>query len=188
MSAANPYMPPNSFVADVSGADSHAEAIRQEHIAQESNVRGIGLLYYVGGTLLLVLSLGFIALFFVPDANEVAGFVTAIGVVYFVFGIVSLLLGHGLRRMAGWARITGIVFSCIGLLGFPLGTLMNGYFLYVLFSEKGRRVFEPDYADIVAATPHIKPHTSLIVWLFIGLISLAIIGIVAAIVLPSLSR
>ena len=39
--------------------------------------------------------------------------------------------------------------SVIGLIGFPIGTIMNAYILYLLCAAKGKRLFEPDYEGIV---------------------------------------
>jgi hypothetical protein len=186
MAAVNPYLPPNAFVADVSTADSDAEAVRQEHIKHEASVRSIGVLYYIGGVMMVLGSLALIvAGFAVPQGGAVAG---AMGVVYGAFAVLSIAVGRGLRQLRSWARTTTAVLSAIGLLGIPIGTLINGYILYLLLAEKGKRIFEPDYADIVAATPHIKYRTSLIVWLLVALLVIVIIGVVAAIAIPSLSR
>ena len=185
MAAVNPYMPPNAFVADVSTADSEAEAIRQEHIKHEASVRSIGVLYYIGGVMMLLGTLALIAASFAMP--EDGGMVGVIGVLYGAFAALSIALGRGIRRLQAWARTTATVLAAIGLLGFPVGTLINGYILYLLLSEKGKRVFAPDYADIVAATPHIKYRTSLLVWLLVLLLVVAIVGIVAAITIPAIT-
>jgi hypothetical protein len=185
---ANPYMPPSAFVADVSTADSESDAIRSEHIRHESSVRSIGLLYYLAGSLCLIAGPALLIASLAGKAGPEAGVLTFIGVLYSVFAALFLSVGRGLRQLRTWARTAGIVLSCIGLLGFPLGTLMHGYFLYLYFAEKGKRIFEPDYADIVAATPHIKPSTSAIVWLFVVLLAVMVIGIIAAVVIPMVSR
>jgi hypothetical protein len=83
------------------------------------------------------------------------------------------------------ARVAAIVFAGIGLLGFPIGTLINGYILYLLLSQKGRRIFQPDYAHIVAATPEVKYRTSIVVWIILGIF---LLGILAAISLPFVMR
>ena len=73
----------------------------------------------------------------------------------------------------------------LGLLSFPVGTIINGYILYLLFSKKGERVFSADYQAIVDATPHIKYKTSIIVWIFLVLL-LLMIG--AAVIVPMLNK
>src|SRR5690606_39569288 len=92
---------------------------------------------------------------------------------------------HQLRALKPWARIAGIVMAILGLFGFPIGTLINGYILYLLLSQKGRRIFQPDYAHIVAATPEVKCRTSIVVWIILGIF---LLGILAAISLPFVMR
>jgi hypothetical protein len=178
--AANPYAPPKARVADVGGADPGAEAIRREHIKHEASIRSVGILYYIGGVLASIAGIGFVG-FAVTDAEAALGW--AVVVLYLAVGALSIAVARGLRAFKPWARTTCIVLSFIGLLGFPIGTLINGYILYLLFAAKGRRIFEPDYPAIVAATPHIEYRTSALVWVVVALLLLAI---VAAIVVPML--
>jgi hypothetical protein len=170
-SQVNPYAPPTAEVADISSATSEAEAIRQEHIKHEASIRSISTLYFIGGFFLALAALTMIAL---PLFTERASFGVALGVIYVVLAALSIAMARGIRRFEPWARTTAIVFACIGLLGFPLGTLLNGYILYLLLSEKGKRIFAPDYAEIVAATPHIKYKTSMIVWVLLALLLLGV--------------
>jgi hypothetical protein len=157
MATVNPYMPPNAFVADVSTVDPQAEAIREEFIKHEASVRSIGIRYYVGGVLMVVAAAAMLLAGF--GTQEVGAVFTVIAAVYGGFGVLAIAVGQGLRQLRTWARTAATVLSAIGLLGFPVGTLIHGYILYLLLSEQGRRIFESDYADIVAATPHIKYRT-----------------------------
>lgn len=178
----NRYAPPTANVADVVSVGSEAEEIRSEHIKHEASVKSIGTLYYIGGVVLVLAAIGLVVAFYVDGSSEPQlGFLAIVLAIYAVFGIVSFVLGYGLRRLAPWARIPTVIVACIGLLGFPVGTLINGYILYLVLSEKGRRIFEPDYAEIVAATPHIKYRTSTVVWVVLILLLSAI---AAAIVWP----
>jgi len=173
MSTVNPYAPPKANVDDVSGASSAAEAVRLEHIKHETSVRSIGTLYYIGGFLMLAAGTG---LLIAPDSEPL---MRPIGGLYVVLGVVSLVVAWGLRRLRRWAGGASIALSAISLLGFPIGTLISAYILYLLLSAKGRRIFEPDYADIIAATPHVKSRTSIVVWILLGVLGLLIAGIVA---------
>lgn len=173
----NPYAPPNAEVADVAIVDSEAEAIRREHIKHESSIRSVGALYYLGGGLLIVSAIGLLA----ANTLEPNSIWIGISAAYVVFGALSWVIAWHLRRLKSWARVAAIVLSGIGLLGFPLGTLINAYILYLLLSEKGRRIFQADYLDIVEATPHVRYRTSLLVWIVLGIL---ILGIVAAITVP----
>ena len=75
--------------------------------------------------------------------------------------------------------------SAIGLIGFPVGTLINAYVLYLLLSKKGRTIFTPAYLDVIAATPHVKYRTSIIVWIFLALI---VVVMLAAVLVPMFGR
>ena len=80
--------------------------------------------------------------------------------------------GFGLRQQKPWSRIIATVGSVISLIGFPMGTIIGGYILYLLWGEKGRTVFSPAYTGVIAATPHLKYKTSIIVWILLGLLGL----------------
>jgi hypothetical protein len=82
--------------------------------------------------------------------------------------------GVGLRHLRPWSRITSGIFAVIGLLGFPLGTLVNGCILYLLFSKKGSTVFSEAYRRVLAATPHVKYRTPLFVWILLAIFLLFI--------------
>jgi len=67
-----------------------------------------------------------------------------------------------------------------------VGTLINGYILWLVLSKKGRFILSKDYAAIVAATPHVKYRTSpwILVWIVVGAILLMIL---IAVLYPMLS-
>jgi hypothetical protein len=88
-----------------------------------------------------------------------------------VLGVGTLYAGWGVRALRAWGRILGGVLSAIGLLGFPIGTLINGYILYLFLSKKGRTIFSPGYQDVIGATPDIKYRTSVVVWIFLVLLA-----------------
>jgi Ca2+/Na+ antiporter len=178
--AANPYAPPRANVDDVARANSEAEEIREEHIKHEASVRSIGILYYISGGLLCVAALALMA---GGSAFKSQGVPAFLGVVYIALAALFVVVGRGIRNLRSWARTTGIVLAAIGLLGFPLGTVLNGYILYLLLAKKGKRIFEDDYKDIIEATPHVKYRTSVLVWIFLGLLLLAIAGMLAAVAL-----
>jgi hypothetical protein len=177
MSAVNPYAPPRAHVDDVSNADSEAEAIRREHIKHEASVRSIGILYYLSGTLMVVGGAGLMA-------NSVAGatetFLKLLAPFYLALGVLMLFVARGVRTLRPWARIATIVVAAIGLLGFPVGTLINGYILYLMLSKKGKRIFEEDYKDIIAATPQVKYRTSIVIWIVLGVLLLVVLALIFA--------
>jgi hypothetical protein len=176
----NPFAPPKAYVADVETAGSEAEEVRKEHIKRETSIRSIGLLYYIGGFFAVLGGIGMtVALSMAPGTNEMPGatFLLVLGPIYLGLGVLSLAVAYGLRKLRPWARLVCIVLSGFGLLGFPVGTLINGYILYLLLSAQGKRVFEDDYPAIVAATPHIKYRTSVVTWVALGLLILAFVAV-----------
>jgi len=180
---ANPYAPPTARVEDVASTDSNAEAIRREHIKHEASIRSVGALYVIGGVLGALAGIGVFVSGMMDNNRSSMG--EMVGAVYLIFSLPSFVTGLGLRKLQPWTRIAAIIFSCIGLLGIPFGTIINGYILYLMLAAKGKRIFQPDYPAIVAATPHIKYRTSIVIWIVVGLLFL---GILAAIVVPMLSR
>jgi hypothetical protein len=152
--------------------NNEAEEVRKEHIKHEASVKSVGFLYLLGGTLVLVF--GGIGLVGVgasaPAADAMMG--VGFGAVIVLMGVLYLATGLGLRRLKPWSRIVAGIFAGIGLLGFPFGTIINAYILYLLLSGKGRMVFSSEYQTIIEQTPHIKYRTSIIVWIFLGILLL----------------
>ncbi len=172
----NPFQAPeNPF--DTGGlAGTHAEAVRNAHLSHEASVKSVGALYMIGGVLCLAASGLFLI---VPRGGRapIDGMLMLIPVI----GIIQCATAVGLRALHGWARVPTGLLSGIGLLGFPVGTLINGYILYLIFSPKGSMVFSDDYHEIMAQTPHIKYKTSIIVKIFLflllGLITVGVLGL-----------
>jgi hypothetical protein len=164
-SAFNPYAAPAAPVEDVS-ANAEAEAIRKAHISHEASIKAVGLLYYLGGIGVTLAAL----------AGLVGAKDASVGVTLLLIGlgVGQFFAGWGVRALRPWGRIVGCILSGIGLIGFPIGTLINGYILYLFLSKKGRTIFAPEYQDVIAATPHVKYRTSIIVWIFLALVVLLI--------------
>ena len=103
--------------------DETAEMIRREHINHEASVMSVGVLYYFGAVI------GFVISCFAFATGISEGRVETIlwSSFLIVLCVAQGVTAWGLRRLLGWARIPTIVISGIGLLGFPLGTLVNGY-------------------------------------------------------------
>ena len=174
---ANPYAAPAARVEDI-GVNPEAVAIRRAHITHEASIRSVGLLYYLGA---IAVTLG--GLMMLVGISDLAGVVTAVTLL--LLGAVQLFAGWAVRALQASGRIVGSVLSAVGLLGFPVGTLINAYILYLFFSKKGRTIFSPAYKDVIAATPDIKYRTSIVVWILLGLV---IALIAAAFVAPMLAR
>ncbi len=159
-----------------------AEEMRKEHLKHEASIKSVGVLYYLGGAGLLLLGIFSVSL----GGKSRDGAETAVSIfiaaLFLVLGAGQLWVGTGLRRLRKWARIPTGILSGLGLLGFPLGTLINGYILYLIFSQKGKIVFSEEYQAVIEQTPHIKYRTSILVWILLGLVLFLIVfGILAAI-------
>lgn len=159
--AFNPYAAPAAPVEDIS-ANAQAEAIRKEHISHEASIKAVGLLYYLGGIGVTLAAAG--GLIGAKDASVL------VTLLLIGLGVGQFFAGWGVRALRPWGRVVGCILSGIGLIGFPIGTLINGYILYLFLSKKGRTIFAPEYQDVIAATPHVKYKTSILVWIFLALL------------------
>ena len=152
---------------------THAEELRRAHISREASVKSIGLLYYLGGT-----ALAFVGVIMVADYlggyGRPAKFVWAL--FFLILGLLQFVAGFGIRRLLPWSRIPVGIVSGIGVLGFPIGTVINAYVLYLVFSPKGAMLFTPDYHAAIAQTPHIRYRTSVVVRVLLVVILFVIIG------------
>ncbi|QDT06680.1 hypothetical protein K227x_50960 [Rubripirellula lacrimiformis] len=173
--ADNPYAP-TTHVSDEMLATDDVEGFRKKHLNHEASVRSVGLLYMLGACVMVpigaIVMLGVFVGDQPPQDSAVQG---GIGAIYLGFGVLNGFIGWGLRKLRPWTRIAAIIFSAIGLIGFPIGTLISAYILYLLLSEKGKVVFSPYYQDVIQQTPHIKYKTSIVVWVLLGLVLLLII-------------
>jgi len=98
--------------------------------------------------------------------------------VYLVIATLGVYVGWGLKRLNSRVRIVAGVLSALGLIAIPLGTLINGFFLYLLFNRKGKMVFSDEYRDVIRQTPDMRYRASwIVVAVLIGLIALIIGGI-----------
>lgn len=174
----NPYAPPQ--VTELSAPRSElaeAEAIRQAHIKVEATVKSVGTLYYLGAFLVLCASLSF---FSMPvNGRDGATGMVLMALVIVLIGLAQGVVAYGLRRLRSWARWPAVVLSCIGLLGFPIGTLINALILSNLLGEKPNMVFSPRYQEIIAATPHVKHKTSMAVKVILVILLLILVGTIA---------
>ena len=156
-----------------------AEQIRREHLNRETSVRGIGSLFYVG-TIVLILFIASTVWSIFPLSNDGR----PVTVQLFSFGMLGLVVlfaviqgwvGHGLRTLNGSVRLWAVALSALGLINFPIGTVISIYFIYVLVSAKGRFVMTPEYAAIRAATPHIRYKTPIWLWIVLGFLVLSLL-------------
>ena len=166
-----PPLPPESGNFDL----AEAESIRRAHIRHEASIKSIGILYLLGA---LILATAAVIALFDPQPSLGAKMTTSLACL--ALAGLQIWVALGLRQLRRPARIATIVLSTIGLLGVPIGTIINAYVLYLMLSRKGRTIFAPDYQTIIAATPEIRYRTSIIVWIALGLLLLAALFLIGA--------
>ena len=78
------------------------------------------------------------------EATAILGIVgTAVGLLLVVLSIPGLVAGAGLLARKSWARILAIVVSILGLVNFPIGTVIGAYTLFVLLQDTAAEYFAP---------------------------------------------
>lgn len=126
----------------------------------ENHVKILGVLHIVLGSLGLIAALVILAIFgglagvmgAAAERGEMQDAETAIPILGIIFGaivvfvvVISLpgvITGIGLLYFREWARILGIVLAAISLPGFPVGTALGVYGLWVLLNTGTVRLFE----------------------------------------------
>jgi hypothetical protein len=70
------------------------------------------------------------------------GLVAAVGAIYVIIGLIDFAIAYGLWNLQPWARTVAIVFAIIGLLGFPIGTIISIIILWYLFKPEIKEAFK----------------------------------------------
>jgi hypothetical protein len=184
----NRYAPPRAPVHDAPiPLPPDAENLRREHIRHEVQLKAVGTLYYLFGVLAVIAPIMMISAV-TTDASSDLRPLYGISAFYVLLGALCLALGYGFRRLMPWVRGPGAILSALGLLAIPIGTLINGWILYLMFSKKGQVVLAPTYREIVAATPHVEFQRSVGDWIALGVVLVLLLGIVALIVMTQMGR
>lgn len=173
----NPYAAPQTTDLGTSFADSPAEELRRYHLNHETSVRSFSLLYFIGFLFCMVVAVS--GFFSVRNQALAGGNLSVLFLmIYTALGVFQLLVGIGLRRLTTFGRVGGTILGVMGLIAFPIGSIVSAYLLYLLWSQKGSVVFSQRYRDVIDQTPHIKYRTSLLVWIaLIFLLAVITVGI-----------
>jgi hypothetical protein len=199
----NPYAPtpgtPGGYVQGQMFEIADAEAIRKQHLNHEASIQGMGSLYLLGGFFGSLLGLAYGAMGIAaisglqgaipnngpgPAPAIAGGFFVGLGVFVLAVAIAQFYAGWTMRKLDPKGKILAIIVTAIGLLGFPCGTLLSAYTLYLLLSAKGEFIYSPRYKEILAATPHIK-YRSIVAWVLLAVILLIVVLLVVAAFLGS---
>jgi hypothetical protein len=114
------------------------------------HVTVLGWVYIIGNALLLMIA-GFV--FVVPTSVGLAApdpvtrsilpvVGPAVGLLLAALALPGLVAGYGLVTRKPWARLLAIVVGILGLLNFPIGTVIGLYALWVLFPSRAADYFE----------------------------------------------
>jgi hypothetical protein len=160
----NPYEAPAARVDDP--ALSGAEAERTAHLRHEARLRSVGVLYWLGAAA-TVLMVG-MSLATAPSADP-EGWTTVGAVV--LAALLAAVIGWGYWSLSPWVRWPGTAVSVLGLLAIPIGPVIHGYFLYLLWCAKGRRVLAPGYAQVRQRTPHLRYRRTIGDWIALVVIA-----------------
>jgi hypothetical protein len=81
-----------------------------------------------------------------PSAFEDAGPEQMVGLVVslclvVLFTVLYAAVGYGLLKLQSWARIAAIVLAILSLCSFPLGTILGGIVLYLMFQQENVQAF-----------------------------------------------
>jgi type II secretory pathway pseudopilin PulG len=120
----------------------------------------------------------------------------AVAVVFLVLALLQLATGIGLWGLRAWGRTLQIVLAIFGLLGIPCGTIASAFILYymfkpgvrILFSERSPRQLTPEELALVTPLGESSALLVVLVGIVVALVGVALIGIMAAIAIPSLLR
>lgn len=109
--------------------------------------------------------------------------ISAVGLIGWVVGLIGVAVGLISSALGLISPDPGLISSsAAGLItSFPF-LLIHGYIVYLLHSEKGKRVMTPEYRSIVEQTPHIKYRTP--AWLIA--LTLLILALLVGLFFPAL--
>lgn len=158
-----------------------AAAIRRAYLDHEASLRSIGFLYLIGCGLSIGIG-SFVGLMALGE-EYLSGSMLVNSIIIIGLGFMQGMIGSGLRRLKRWTIIPVTLLAVIGLLAIPVGTIINGYILYLIFSSKGAMVFSDEYKEIIRQTPDIRYRTSIVVWIFLGLLGLVLLFVLTGIAL-----
>ncbi len=172
----NPYQTPavQDYVVPVL---NEAEEIRTKHLKHEASIKAVGFLYFLGAVLvaLSLVGVGFAAFY---SGSGPGGPELGIFALLFVVCVAQFFAGWGLRKLRPWSKVPAGIVAAVSLISIPIGTIFGLYFLYLIFSAKGRTILSPGYQDIVAQTPHLRYRTPIWIWI---LLLVALLGFIALI-------
>ena len=183
----NPYSPTTNPIGGFNKGQefdiSDVESVRRMHLSDEALIRGVGWLYLLGGALGVLAGLSGIVIGAEyaknkyppnngPDLAVLGRELVYLGKFVLAVAIPLDYTGWTMTRLDPMGKIFAILFSTIGLICIPIGTLISAYMLYLLLSAKGKFIYSRHYNGIIAATPH-TIYRSVLVWMVLASVMVA---------------
>lgn len=173
----------------VSGA-----AIGRDVVRRPGTVTLIAVLQFVGAGFGILGAVGMNATTAGPGADQ--DLARAIALVLSVAAVAQTFCGVGLLKLRPYGRVLLLVFSWVGLLAFPLGTVVAILILFYMYKPgikllfSGKRVDEYTSGELQQMADVARGSTSsaVLIAVVVGVVVLALAGIVAAIAVPGLMR
>jgi len=149
---------------------------RRRHLTHETSLRSAGLLHILSGLLVAAVGLSGFWLRYLGNFRWRLPYNPG----YWSLALLPVAgmfvwAGVSLYRLRSSARVSAGLLSTLSLWVFPVGTLVHGYILYLIFSAKGRFVLSPAYQMIRELTPEIRYRTSPVIWIGLALV-VALLG------------
>ena len=132
----------------------YLERVRADHASAEAGVRALGTVYWLGGVALALVtgaSLALPSLLAGTPLGGLAAYGTLTGVAC-ALGLALAVAGERLRALNPAARSVSLALSAVAMLAFPVGTLLGGYGLVLLLSERGAFVLSDEHRVARAQT------------------------------------
>jgi type II secretory pathway pseudopilin PulG len=152
----------------------------------------LSVLQLISGPLMILVAAAMVLF----SGEEGGALVLGLGALYGLLGVLSLVCGIGLWNLKSYGRTIQLVFSFIGLLAIPIGTIISALILVYLYKPGVKILFSgvPSSrlsANDLAEVQKLNESSTMVVVLVVIVVLLlvvAIIGIIAAIAIPSLLR
>lgn len=187
---------PGTRFCGACGAPTSAPAGASGPLKRPGVITFLAVLQFLGGAVWLLGALGVMAGLAAGGPAAAAAVAAPMAMVLGVCGALQILCGVGLWQLTWYGRTLQIVFAVIGLLAFPVGTVISILLLIYLSKPGAKTLFSgrpaadlsaEELADVAAVS---KSSTAMIVLIVVAVVLLLVmfVAIIAAIAVPGLLR
>jgi len=185
---------PNTAFCGACGASVGVTSGVVSPLKRPGTITLLAVLQFIGAAFSLLIGLGMIATAATGDPS--VPFAAIVGAVFAIAAVLEIVCGVGLLKLKSYGRTIQLVFAWIGLIGFPIGTLISILILVylmkpgikLLFSGRPATSMSAEELNQVAAASQGSGVVIALAVVVVGLVGVAMIGIIAAIAIPGLLR